>query len=416
MESFKVALAAADPQQIIPQHLPTPPKGRTIVVGAGKAAASMAKAVEDHWPQDLMLEGLVVTRYGHSLPTQRIRVIEAGHPVPDEQGEKAAKEILALTQSAQPEDLVLVLVSGGGSSLLSLPAANISIPELRLVTQSLLKSGAPIQDMNTVRKHLSAIQGGRLAVVSKAPVRALIISDVPGDDPTHVASGPCAPDPSTYTDAVEILKRYDIDASASIKTHLAKGLMGEVEETPKPGDLLFSQVENCVVASAHLSLNAAVAFFQQRGITPVLLGDSVAGEAREVAKVYGALTRQIRQHNHPFKTPVALISGGETTVTVRGNGLGGRCSEFLLSLAIDLNKLENVYALAADTDGIDGSEDNAGAIITPDTLTRSRDLGFSAKALLANNNAYSFFASLRDLVITGPTRTNVNEYRAILIL
>jgi hydroxypyruvate reductase len=416
VDSFKAALAAADPEQIVPKHLPRPPKGRTIVIGAGKAAASMAKAVEDHWPQDAPLEGLVVTRYDHGLPTRRIRVVEAAHPVPDENGELAAKEILALMKSAQPDDLVLALISGGGSSLLSLPMDNVSMADLRSVTKALLKSGAPIQEMNTVRKHLSAIQGGRLASTSKAPMLALIISDVTGDDPTHIASGPCTPDPTTYADAVEILKRYDIDGPASVKAHLAKGLMGEIAETPKPGDTLFERVENRVIGSARLSLTAAMAFFQQRGITPVLLGDSVTGEASEVAKVYGALARQIRQHGHPFKPPVVLISGGETTVTVRGNGRGGRCSEFLLSLAIDLDGLESVYALAADTDGIDGSEDNAGAIATPDSLARANKLGLSAKALLANNDGYGFFAALHDLVITGPTRTNVNDYRAIIIM
>ena len=415
IESFKVAVAAAYPRQIVPQHLPEPPKGRTIVVGAGKAAASMAKAVEEHWPQNALLKGLVVAPYNHGLPTQRITVAEAAHPVPDEKGQSAAKQILSLVQSAQPDDLVLALMSGGGSSLLSLPAPGISIEALRIVTTSLLKSGVPIQQINTVRKHLSAIQGGRLALASKAPVHALIISDVTDDDPANIASGPCAPDPTTFADAVDILKRYKIDAPKSIKAHLASGLMGDIPDTPKPSDYLFNKVENHVIANNRMGLVAAGAYFQQRGITPVLLGDSVTGEAREVAKVYSALARQIRQHGHPFKPPVALISGGETTVTIRGNGRGGRCSEFLLSLIIALQGLQGVYALAADTDGIDGSEGNAGAIATPDSLTRAAALHLSAQALLENNNSYNFFATLNNLVITGPTRTNINDYRAILI-
>ncbi len=416
LDSFKVALAAADAQEIIPQHLPKPPVGRTIVVGAGKAAAAMAKVVEDHWPNDAPLTGLVVTRYGHGLPTQRIRVIEAAHPLPDEKGERAAKEILALSQSAGPDDLLLALISGGGSSLLSLPAADISMADLRALTKDLLNSGARIEDINTMRKHLSAIQGGRLAAASLAPVLALIISDVTGDAPTHIASGPCAPDATTFTDALAILDRHGIGAPASIKAHLTKGARGEIDETPKPGEALFKRVENRVIASGRQSLAAAAAFFQQHGITPLMLGDSVTGEAREVAKTYAALVRQISRHGHPLKPPVALISGGETTVTVRGDGRGGRCSEFLLALTVALDGMANVYAIAADTDGIDGSENNAGAVSSPDSLQRAQALGISAGALLANNDSYSFFSALQDLVMTGPTLTNVNDYRVIVIL
>jgi hydroxypyruvate reductase len=413
--SFHAALAAADPLRIVPGNLPSPPRGRTVVVGAGKAAASMARAVESHWPADQPLEGVVITRYGHGLALERIRVVEAGHPVPDAQGEAAAREILALAQGLGDDDLLLVLVSGGGSSLLSLPVAAVPMEDLKSVTRSLLASGAPIQDMNTVRKHLSMIQGGRLAAATRARVLALIISDVTGDDPTHIASGPCVPDPTTYMDAVEILERFGVKPPATIAAHLGRGVQGREAETPKPGDPAFARVDNRVIATAQASLMMAAAFVEQRGVTPIVLGDSVTGEAAEVAKVYAALARQVRQHAHPAKPPVALISGGETTVTMRGHGRGGRCSEFLLSLAISLEGLDETWALACDTDGIDGSEDNAGAIATPDALERARAKGLEPKKMLANNDGYGFFAALDDLVVTGPTRTNVNDYRIILV-
>ncbi len=352
-DSFQAAVAAADPLKILPQHLPVPPSGKTLVVGAGKAAASMALAVERHWPAGAPLEGLVITRYRHGLPTRRIR--------------------------------------------------------------ELLRSGAPIQEMNTVRKHLSAIQGGRLAAACKAPVLALIISDVTGDDPTHIASGPCAPDPTIYQDALDVLDRYEIRAPKAARSHLERGARGEIAETPKPGDRVFQRVENRVIASAQQALRAASDFFRRHGIPAMVLGDSVTGEASEVAKVYGALARQIVRHGEPAKPPVALISGGECTVTVRGSGRGGRCTEFLLALAIDLAGLPDAHAIACDTDGIDGSEDNAGAVLRPDALGRAAKLGLDAKKLLANNDAYGFFSRLEDLVVTGPTRTNVNDYRAILI-
>lgn len=415
VESFRAAVAAADPLKILPDQLPSPPSGRTLVVGAGKAAASMALAVERHWPPGAALEGLVVTRYRHALPTQRIKVIEAGHPVPDAAGEAAAKEILQRTGSLAPGDLLLALISGGGSALLSLPVESVGMDALKATTSELLRCGAPIQEINTVRKHLSAIQGGRLAAACRAPVLALIISDVTGDDPTHIASGPCAPDPTTYGDALEILDRYRIAAAPAVCEHLQRGARGEVPETPKPGDRIFARVENRVVATAGQALHAAADFFRQKGISSLMLGDSVTGEASEVAKVYGALARQIARHGEPARPPVALISGGECTVTMRGNGRGGRCTEFLLSLAIDLAGLANVHAIACDTDGIDGSEDNAGAVLLPDSVKRAANLGLNAKALLANNNAYGFFSRLDDLVVTGPTRTNVNDYRAILI-
>jgi len=414
--SFHAALAAADPLKIVPRHLPQPPKGRTLVIGAGKAAASMALAVEQNWPAEAPLDGLVVTRYQHGLLTNRITVIEAGHPVPDESGEKAAHEILRRVKTLTRDDLLLALVSGGGSSLLSLPVEGITMAELKYITKQLLTCGAPIQDMNAVRKHLSAVQGGTLAAPCRAPVVALVISDVTGDDPTHIASGPCAPDPTTYQDALDILTRYAIRAPKAVTEHLARGAAGEIPETPKPGDKLFQRVENRVIATAQASLQAAAQFFIAHDIHPAILGDSVTGEAREVAKVYGALAREVKQHGLPWQPPVALISGGECTVTVKGDGRGGRCAEFLLSLAIDLDGAENIHALACDTDGVDGSEDNAGAILTPDSLKRAGKKKLSAGKMLENNDGYGFFSAVGDLVVTGPTRTNVNDYRVILVL
>jgi len=415
IQSFQAAVAAADPLKILPGHLPPPPSGRTLVIGAGKAAASMALAVEQHWPRDAPLEGLVITRYRHGLPTRRVKVIEAGHPVPDEAGEIAAKEILQRTRSLAASDLLLALISGGGSALLSLPVETVGMEALKATTRELLRSGAPIQDINTVRKHLSAIQGGRLAAACEAPVLALIISDVTGDEPTHIASGPCAPDPTTYRDALEVLHRYGVNAAPVVREHLERGARGEVSETPKPGNGIFARVENRVVATARQALRAAQECFHLQRIQTMNLGDSVTGEASEVAKTYAALARQIAQYADPIKPPVALISGGECTVTVRGSGRGGRCTEFLLSLAVELAGAPNVYAIACDTDGIDGSEDNAGAVLLPGSLARGARLGLDARKLLADNDAYGFFSPIDDLVVTGPTRTNVNDYRAILI-
>lgn len=416
LQSFQSALAAADPLQLVPRHIPAPPKGRTLVVGAGKAAASMALAVEQAWPADVPLDGFVVTRYQHGLLTNRITVIEAGHPVPDESGEKAAQEILRRVKTLTRDDLLLVLLSGGGSSLLSLPVDGLSMADLKATTHELLRSGAPIQAMNTVRKHLSAVQGGRLAAASRAPVVALIVSDVTGDDPTHIASGPCAPDPTTYQDALDILERYAVRAPASVASHLQRGAKGEIPETPKPGDKAFRRVENKVIATAYQSLDGAAQFFEANDVRAAILGDSVTGEAREVAKVYGALAHEVRTRNKPWQAPVALISGGECTVTVRGKGRGGRCAEFLLSLAIELGGADGVHALACDTDGIDGSEDNAGAILGPDSLKRASGKKLRPSQLLDNNDAYTFFSTLGDLVTTGPTRTNVNDYRVVLIM
>ena len=414
--SFKAAVAAADPLQIVPQHLPAPPKGRTLVVGAGKAAAAMALAVEKHWRPAAALDGIVITRYGHGVLTNRIAVVEAGHPVPDEAGEAAARRILDGVQRLSKDDLLLVLVSGGGSSLLSLPVETIPMADLKAVTQELLRCGAPIQEINTVRKHLSVIQGGRLAAACKAQILALIISDVTGDDPTHIASGPCAPDPTTYDDAIGILARYECAVPRTVRDVLQRGVKGTIAETPKPGDRIFARTENRVIATAQLSLQAAATFFEAHGVHAAILGDSVTGEAREVAKVYAALAREVAMHGQPFKPPVALISGGECTVTVKGTGRGGRCAEFLLSLVNELQGAQGIHALACDTDGIDGSEDNAGAIAAPDSAARAAKLGVHADKFLENNDGYCYFSALGDLVVSGPTRTNINDYRAILVL
>lgn len=413
--SFEAALAAADPLRLVAGHLPQPPKGKTLVVGAGKAAASMALAVEQSWPAGAELDGLVVTRYQHGLLTNRIAVIEAGHPVPDEAGEKAAQEILRRVRSLTRDDLLLVLLSGGGSSLLALPVEGLSMADLSATTRELLRSGARIEDMNTVRKHLSAIQGGRLAAASRAPVVAMIVSDVTGDDPTHIASGPCAPDPTTYADALGILARHEVRAPLPVVQHLERGARGEVPETPKEGDRAFKGVRNLVIGSAHRSLEAAAAYFESKGIPAAILGDSITGEAREVAKVFGALAREVARHETPWKKPVALISGGECTVTMRGTGRGGRCGEFLLALAIDLGGEAGVHALACDTDGIDGSEDNAGALLSPESLQRAAGKRLHAASMLADNDAYSFFEAIGALVVTGPTRTNVNDFRVVLV-
>jgi glycerate 2-kinase len=403
-QSFRAAVAAADPLQILGPHLPRPPRGRTFVAAAGKAAASMALAVERGWPPQARLEGIAVTRYQHGMPTERIRVVEAGHPVPDEAGEAAAREILAQSRTLTEDDLLLALLSGGGSSLLSLPAEGIGMQELKALTGELLKSGAAIQEMNTVRKHLSAIQGGRLAAGCRAPVLALIVSDVTGDDATHIASGPCAPDPSTIEDAKAVLAKYRL------------AFNGPFSETPKPGDARFARVENRVVATAHGSLEAAAGVFGKQGIHPVIVGDTVTGEASEVAKVFAAMVKEIRRHGAPWKAPVAIISGGECTVTIgEGKGRGGRCTEFLLSLAIELEGTTDVWALAADTDGIDGTQDNAGALFSPGTLERALKARIDAKKSLAAHDSYGFFSALGDLVVTGPTRTNVNDYRAIVV-
>lgn len=420
LNSFRAAIDAADPQKIVPAHLPEPPAGNTLAIGAGKAAAAMARAVEAHWPAGNHLEGIVVTPYRHGLATNSIMVIEASHPIPDIQGEMASRAILESVRMLKPHDLLLGLFSGGGSSLLSAPVPGVTLEELKSITHQLLLCGASIQEINIVRKHLSMVLGGKLAAASRAPVRCLIISDVTDNDPSSIASGPCAPDPSTWQDVLALIERYAITVSPQVievlQENSRKSSNGGAGETPKPGDPVFRNVKNRIIATARQSLAAAAQFFQAQGITPLILGDTVTGEAREVAKMHAAIAREIRHYSNPYRPPVALISGGETTVTVKGTGKGGRNVEFLLSLAIALDGLENVYALACDTDGIDGSETNAGAVMAPDTLSRARQAGIDPTALLDDNDAYTFFEKLGDLVVTGPTYTNVNDYRAILIV
>jgi len=420
LDSFAAAVAAADPARVLAGTLPTHEEiarfRRTRVVGAGKAAASMAMSVERHWPADAALDGLVVTRYAHGLPCRRIEVVEAGHPVPDEAGERAARRMLALAGELDENDLLVALMSGGGSSLLSLPVDGVPIDDLKSVTRALLASGAPIQDINVVRKHLSRIQGGRLAEATRARVLLRMISDVAGDDPSSIASGPCSPDPSRYADAIAVLERWRVDAPASVLAHLRKGERGEIAETPKPGDAAFERVDSRIVATAHASLEAAAAVFERAGVRAVILGDTVTGEARDVAQVVGALAREIARYGAPFAPPVALLSGGECTVTIRGDGNGGRCSEFLLALALELREVPGAWAIAADTDGIDGVGENAGALLAPDTLARAAAARIDPRARLDDNDAAGFFGALGDLVVTGPTRTNVNDYRALLLL
>jgi len=408
---FDAARKAADPAVCVPPHLPRPPKGRTIVVGAGKAAASMARAVEQAWPGEL--EGLVLTRYGHAVPCERTRVAEGAHPVPDAAGEKAAGLILGMVQGLTENDLVLCLISGGGSALLALPAPGLTLADKQAVNQALLKSGANIAEMNCVRKHLSRIKGGRLAAAA-APARvvSLLISDVPGDDPAVIASGPTVPDPTSFADARAVLEKYGIEAPHAVRRHLEQA----AQETPKPGDPVFARTETVMVATPQMALEAAAKVAREAGIVPVILGDAIEGEAREVAQVMAGIARQVRRHGQPAAAPCVLLSGGETTVTVRGRGRGGRNAEFLTALAVALDGAEGIYALAADTDGIDGSEDNAGAWLAPDSIARAAAKGVSAKACLADNDGYGFFQAAGGLITTGPTLTNVNDFRAILVL
>jgi glycerate 2-kinase len=408
---FDAAIAAALPDRSLPAFLPTPPKGRTIVVGCGKAAASMAKAVEDHW--DGELSGLVVTRYGHNVATKRIEVVEAAHPVPDAAGRAAAERILKLVQGLSADDLVLFLASGGGSALLALPAPGLTLEDKQAINKALLKSGANITEMNCVRKHLSAVKGGRLgAACAPAQLVTLAISDIPGDDPAVIASGPTVVDSTTFADAVAILQKYGITEPAAVVAHLRAGK----DETPKPGDPRLAKAQLRMIATPQMSLEAAAEVARKAGITPVILGDAIEGESREVAMVHAGIARQVRRHGQPAKTPCVLLSGGETTVTVRGRGRGGRNAEFLLALAVAFNGEPGMFALAGDTDGVDGTEDNAGALLTPDSLARAAAANLDAKGMLADNDGYRFFFGLGDLVITGPTLTNVNDFRAVLVI
>jgi glycerate 2-kinase len=407
---LQAAITAALPAHCVPPHLPPPPRGRTIVVGAGKASAAMARAVEDNWSGEL--SGLIVTRYGHAVPTRCIEIVEAAHPVPDEAGRAVAERILRMVQGLTEDDLVLCLISGGGSALLALPAPGLTLEDKQAVNKALLRSGAAIGEMNCVRKHLSAIKGGRLALAA-APARivTLMISDVPNDDAAVIASGPTVADPTTAADALAILAKYRIDGPPSVLAHLRRG----DDETPKPGDERLARVDNRIIATPLQSLEAAAAIARAAGIAPLILSDSIEGEARDVALVHAAIVRHCARHGQPGAPPCAILSGGETTVTVRGTGRGGRNAEFLLALAVALDGLPGIDALAADTDGIDGTEDNAGAVLAPDSLARAAARGVSAKALLADNDGYGFFSALDDLVVTGPTFTNVNDFRAILV-
>lgn len=407
---FDAAIAAADPAKLVPRHLPAEPRGRTIVVGAGKATAAMARAFEQQWSGEL--SGLVVTRYGYSAPSKRIEVVEAAHPVPDARGEQAARRILELVRGLTEEDLVVALISGGGSALLSAPAEGLSLADKQAVNRALLASGASIEEINCVRKHLSAIKGGRLAVAAyPARVVTLLISDVPGDDPSVIASGPTVADPTTYADARAILAKYGITPPPAVQSHL----MSARDETPKPGDVRLARAEIHLIATPQASLMAAAEVAKSERVTPLVLGDSIEGESREVARVLAGIARQVHQYGQPIPAPCVLLSGGETTVTVRGKGRGGRNVEFLLALALALRGQSQTWAIAGDTDGVDGAEEIAGAIITPDTLDRAARRGVRAADCLANNDGHGFFETLGDQVVTGPTLTNVNDFRAVLI-
>ena len=410
---FDAAVGAADAAHSLPAFLPAPPVGRTVVVGAGKAAAAMARAVEDNWRGDAeRLSGLVVTRYGHGLPTRRIEVVEASHPAPDAAGQIAAARILDAVKGLTADDLVLVLLSGGGSALLAAPLAGITLEQKRAVTKALLACGASIGEINCVRKHLSAIKGGRLALAA-APARVLTlaISDVPGDELSTIASGPTVPDPTTCADVLEIVERYAIDLPPAARELLGSG----AGETPKAGHPGYVRCEAQVIVTAQAVLAAAAAAARARGLTPLVLGDAIEGEAREVARVLAGIALSCADHGVPLAGPCVLLSGGETTVTVRGRGRGGRNAEFLLGLAVALKGHPRIHAIAGDTDGIDGSEDNAGALVMADTMARAAAAGIDLRAHLTENDAYGVFAALGDLVVTGPTRTNVNDFRAILV-
>ncbi len=424
LDLYQRAVQRPQPLPSMAQYLPPPPKGRTVVLGAGKAGGSMAQALEALWPQDAPLSGLVVTRYGHIPPrppglAQRLEVVEAAHPVPDAAGPAAAERILALTQGLTADDLVLCLVSGGGSALLTLPADGMDLQDKQRINQALLESGAAIGEMNCVRKHLSRIKGGRLAAACyPAKVVTLTISDVPGDDPSVIASGPTVPDASTCAEALAILNRYQIPLPDSLRAALEDGAL----ETPKPCDPRFAGHEVHLIATPQQSLDAAAQAAVAAGIAAHVLSDEIEGESREIGKMHAALARAVARHGSPFAKPCVILSGGETTVTIRprqpgaAKGRGGRAGEFCMGLAQALQGQGSVWALAADTDGIDGVEDNAGARVAPDTLQRAAALQLRLSDHLDRNDAYGFFEALGDLVVTGPTHTNVNDFRAILIL
>ena len=407
---FQAAIEAAQPSHCIPPHLPPAPKGRLIVIGAGKASAAMAHAVERHWPGPL--SGLVVTRYGYAVPCERIEIVEASHPVPDQAGMDAARRMLDLVGNLQADDTVLCLISGGGSSLLALPLDGITLADKQALNRALLASGATIGEMNCVRRHLSAIKGGRLAAACHpAQVVTLAISDVPGDKLGDIASGPTVGDATTCEDALAIVRRYGMDLPDSIRATLESGR----GESVKPDDPRLARTQTTLIATPQMALEAAAEVARAAGVTPYILGDSLEGEARDVGKVMAGIALQTAVRGQPFPAPCVLLSGGETTVTVRGNGRGGRNVEFLLALGIALDGHAGIHALAGDTDGVDGQEDIAGAVLAPDTLQRAWALGIKPRDSLDNNDGHGFFQALGDSVITGPTLTNVNDFRAILI-
>jgi hydroxypyruvate reductase len=409
---FDTAVAAADPRSVLARHLPPKPtKGRCIVVGGGKSAAVMAAALEDAWP-DVALEGTVVTRYGHAVPTHRIEVIEAAHPVPDANSERGAVRLLERVQGLTKDDLVIALMSGGASALLAAPVPGLTLADKQAINRALLACGANITEMNAVRKHLSAIKGGRLAAAA-APARVvtLAISDVPGDDPAVIGSGPTVPDATTFAQARALIARYGINPPPSVAARLAR----DDDETPKPGSLPHTEFR--MIATPMMALDAMAAKASSLGLTPLILGDALEGEAAQMGTVMAGIARSIRTHGQPLRPPAILLSGGETTVTMspHRSGKGGRNTTFLLGLAIALDAAPGIWATAGDTDGIDGMDEIAGALLTPDTLARARAIGIDARAMLANHDSHGFFGAIRDLIVTGPTLTNVNDIRAILI-
>jgi glycerate 2-kinase len=409
-QMFDAAIASAQPALCLPPHLPEPPSGRTIVIGAGKASAAMARALEDHWPGPL--EGLVVTRYGYAVPCERIEIVQAAHPVPDEAGLVASQRIAAKVSGLCADDLVIALISGGGSALLVAPAPGLTLADKRAVNTALLASGATISEMNCVRRHLSALKGGRLgALCHPARVVTLLISDVPGDDPRDIASGPTVGDPTTCADALAIVDRYRMTVPAAVRRLLESG----AGESVKPGDPRLARSEVRMITAPQIALEAAARVARDAGVPAYILGDSLEGEARDLGKAMAGIARQVATRGQPFEPPCALLSGGETTVTVRGPGRGGRNVEFLLSLAVTLDGLAGVHAIAGDTDGVDGAEEIAGALVAPDTLARAWASGVNPRASLDANDGHGFFRALGDSVITGPTLTNVNDFRAILV-
>ena len=409
---FEIAVAKAQPGRCVPPFLSKLDlKDRIVVFGAGKASAAMAQAVEQH--TSAALEGLVITRYGHAVECQQIEIVEAGHPVPDQQGMRAAASMLEIASGLTEKDSALCLISGGGSSLLSLPAQGLSLENKQVITNKLLKCGATIHEINCIRKHLSAIKGGRLAVAcSPASLLTLTISDVPGDDLSVIASGPTVADPSTFEDALKILTKYDISEPKSVLKHLENA----VDETPKPGNSLLQNVENHLIATPKQSLRAAAQAVTDAGMTPLILGDNLEGESRVASKMHSETALQIQKNGTPVSPPAVILSGGETSVNVKGSGRGGPNTEFMLSLLKDLRGRDGIWAIACDTDGIDGTEENAGAFISPESFKKSEEIGLDPTGFLSNNDSYSFFHELGDLVSPGPTMTNVNDFRAILVL